>query len=107
MFQSVQAFDQMYSNALNVDGNGADNYAFNYGTGASPRRSWPTGWAWDRWATARAASTRSSFLTSWAVGDPAMVVDHPATDSCTPGGLCDDNKTSCDPDLPNPNQACR
>jgi hypothetical protein len=106
MFQSVQAFDQMYSNGLNVDGNGADNYAFNYGTGGIASEILANRLGVGPMGNCPSCKYEEFFLTSWAVGDPAMVVDHPATDSCTPGGLCDDNKTSCDPDLPNPNQAC-
>ncbi|HSS77442.1 MAG TPA: hypothetical protein VLV54_11935, partial [Thermoanaerobaculia bacterium] len=106
LYQAIQAFDQMYSNGLNVDGNGADNFAFNYGAGGIGSEILANRLGVGPMGNCPSCKYEEFFLTSWAVGDPAMVVDHPATDSCTPGGLCDDNKTACDPDLAKPNQAC-
>ncbi len=106
LFQSVQAFNQMYSTGLNVDGNGADNFAFNYGTGGIASEILANRLGVGPMGNCPSCKYEEFFLTSWAVGDPAMVVDHPATDSCTPSGLCDDNVTACDPDLTNPNVKC-
>jgi hypothetical protein len=106
LYQAVQAFDEMYANSLNVDGNGADNFAFNYGAGGIASEILANRLGVGPMGNCPSCKYEEFFLTSWAVGDPAMVVDHPATDSCTPSGLCDDNKTSCDPDLSNPNPAC-
>ena len=106
LFQAVQAFDEMYANSLNVDGNGADNFAFNYGTGGIASEILANRLGVGPMGNCPSCKYEEFFLTSWAVGDPAMVVDNPATDACTPSGLCDDQTTACDPDLPNPNPAC-
>jgi len=106
LFQAVQAFDQMYANGLNVDGNGSDNFAFNYGAGGIASEILANRLGVGPMGSCPSCKYEEFFLTSWAVGDPAMVVDHPATDSCVPTGICDDQKTACDPDLPNPNPAC-
>ena len=98
IFNAVQAFDQMYATGLNVDGNGADNYAFNYGTGGIASEILANRLGVGPMGSCPSCKYEEFFLTSWAVGDPAMVVDRPATDACTPVGLCDDHKTSCDPD---------
>jgi hypothetical protein len=102
LFQAVQAFDEMYANGLNVDGNGADNFAFNYGAGGIASEILANRLGVGPMGSCPSCKYEEFFLTSWAVGDPAMVVDNPATNSCKPVGLCDDRKTSCDPDLTNP-----
>src|ERR1700712_570663 len=102
LFQAVQAFDEMYANSLNVDGNGADNFAFNYGAGGIASEILANRLGVGPMGSCPSCKYEEFFLTSWAVGDPAMVVDNPATISCKPVGLCDDRKTPCDPDLTHP-----
>jgi hypothetical protein len=98
LFNAVQAFDQMYAAGLNFDGNGADNYAFNYGSGGIASEILANRLGVGPMGNCPSCKYEEFFLTSWAVGDPAMVVNRPATDACTPIGLCDNLKTACDPD---------
>ena len=97
IMQAVQAFDQLYNGAsLNFDGNGADNYAFNYGSGGIASEIVANRLGVGPMGNCTGCKYEEFFLTSWAVGDPAMVVDTPATDACTPQGTC--GTGSCDPD---------
>jgi len=96
--QAVQAFPDMYGASLNFDGNGADNYAFNYGSGGIGSEILANRLGVGPMGNCPSCKYEEFFLTSWAVGDPAMVVDTPSTDACTASGICGTGGPSCDPD---------
>src|SRR3954471_2404883 len=82
---AVQAFPQFESDDFNFTLHSVrDSFAINYGSGGAgaeilanrvgvgPARDCPE------------CKYEEFFLSSWAIGDPAMVVDKPANDPCTP-----------------------
>ena len=98
MFQAVQAFNSMYATSLNVDGNGADNFGFNYGMGGIASEILANRLGVGPMGNCPSCKYEEFFLTSWAVGDPAIVVDIPATQACKPTGRCIAGGATCDPD---------
>ncbi len=99
IMQAVQAFNQLYNGAaLNFDGNGADNYAFNYGSGGIASEIVANRLGVGPMGNCPTCKYEEFFLTSWVVGDPSMVVDTPANDACTAQGACSVGGASCNPD---------
>ena len=82
-FVTTQAFPPFSTPGPSIDNlmftlrGGRDFFAINYGIGGIGAEVWPTGSGSDRCTTAR-LQFEEFFLSSWAVGDPAMLVDIPA-----------------------------
>ena len=85
-FQAVQAFQALFNQvALNgVLNNGGDNFGINYGMGGIGAEILANRLGVGPEASCTSCKFEEFFLTSWAVGDPAMVVDKPAS-SCIDG----------------------
>ena len=103
-FQTVQAFPDVWNNGLTEAGQ--DEFGMNYGMAGigseiianrlntGPMKNCPS------------CKYEEFFLASWAVGDPAMVVDRPASTGCTAHGVCRDTKTSSNALLASPPKTC-
>ncbi|MFY9823881.1 MAG: hypothetical protein WAM82_21050 [Thermoanaerobaculia bacterium] len=78
MFSATQAFPNVYSQVLKSDGNGADFFGFNYGMGGIGSEILANRFGVGPEAGCTSCKYEEFFLASWAVGDPAMVVDKPA-----------------------------
>ncbi len=106
MFNIQQAFAAYYNiqddqgNNLTATGNGTgqDQFAINYGTGGIGSEVLANRLGVGPMANCPSCKFEEFFLTSWAVGDPAMVVDQPAGANCTAQGTCATGGASCNPD---------
>ncbi len=78
MFGATQAFPDVYTQVLNGNGTGADNFGFNYGMGGIGSEILANRFGVGPMAGCTSCKYEEFFLASWAVGDPAMVVDKPA-----------------------------
>ncbi|HEV8579333.1 MAG TPA: hypothetical protein VGX68_09650 [Thermoanaerobaculia bacterium] len=85
VFSATQAWKSVYGN-LNGNGTGADNFAFNYGAGGIGSEILANRFGTGPMGKCASCKYEEFFLTSWAVGDPAMVVDHAADEGCTASG---------------------
>ena len=99
-FQTAQAFPLLYTTKAvkKTFGPGGDFFGFNYGMGGIGSEILANRLGVGPMGDCPECKYEEFFLTSWAVGDPAMLVDNPATNSCpTPTtGLCLDNVTTCE-----------
>ena len=97
VFQANQPFSSLYNEVLNFDGDGADNFAFNYGMGGIGSEILANRLGVGPMGGCTGCKYEEFFLSSWAVGDPAMVVDLPATQSCDTTFTCSSSGADCDP----------
>jgi hypothetical protein len=95
MFNVQQAFPVYYKFATATgSGAGQDQFGINYGMGGIGSEILANRLGVGPMANCPTCKYEEFFLTSWAVGDPAMVVDIPATDQCKPALR---QKFKCDP----------
>lgn len=96
IFGGSQAFPKVYGKALNVDGTGQDQFGINYGLAGIGSEILANRFEVGPMADCTGCKYEEFFLSSWAVGDPAMVVDQAATENTTLAGFCSDDGASCD-----------
>jgi hypothetical protein len=96
---AVQAFPQFQQQPLKTTLHGVrDAFAFNYGTGGIGAEILANRLGVGPMANCTECKYEEFFLASWAVGDPAMVVDKPANAPCEIKNLRDPERYgSCDP----------
>ena len=75
----VQAFDDWYTNLKFTLSSVKDGFAINYGTGGIGSEIIANRLGYGPMKDCTECKYEEFFLTSWAVGDPAMIVDVPAT----------------------------
>ncbi|HYO14322.1 MAG TPA: copper oxidase [Thermoanaerobaculia bacterium] len=93
---AVQAFPQFEQDALaHTLHSGRDGFAINYGTGGVGAEVLANRLGVGPMWNCPECKYEEFFLTSWVVGDPAMVVDVPANSPCTVSQLRDG--TNCTP----------
>ncbi len=98
-FQVLQAFNSQYKGTPVVQA-AADNFGINYGMGGLSTPLLSNRFGIGPAGECAACKYEEFFLSSWALGDPAMPVDSPVAGQCIAQGTCSDG-TSCDPDKPN------
>jgi hypothetical protein len=104
-FNLQQAFADYY-NAAPSDGTvnptnggaGQDQFGINYGMAGIGSEVLANRLGVGPMANCPSCKFEEFFLTAWAVGDPAMLVDNPASGQCIAQGTCS-NGSSCDPDI--------
>ncbi len=97
---ATQAFANLYKSATVKTAltPGGDYFGINYGMGGIGSEILANRLGVGPMANCPTCKYEEFFLTSWTVGDPAMVVDKPATNQCsTTEGKCSDGVTSCNP----------
>jgi manganese oxidase len=95
VFSAVQAFPDFYDPTLGGTlGAGQDSFAINYGTGGIGAEILANRYGVGPEGGCADCKFEEFFLSSWAVGDPAMVVDVPANTACGPG-LSSSNPLDC------------
>jgi manganese oxidase len=99
MFNASQAFAEYYASNGTATGNGEgqDQFGINYGMGGIGSEVLANRIGVGPMANCPSCKFEEFFLTSWAVGDPAMVVDNPAGANCTATAVCSGTTTPCDP----------
>ncbi|HEV7506891.1 MAG TPA: hypothetical protein VGS07_18520 [Thermoanaerobaculia bacterium] len=81
MFGATQAFPNVYKDVVNGNGTGADNFGINYGMAGIGGEILANRFGVGPMAECTSCKYEEFFLASWAVGDPAMVVDKAAYNS--------------------------
>jgi len=98
---AVQAFPQFYDPVLqHTLHSGRDAFAINYGTGGIGAEVLANRLRVGPMYNCTECKYEEFFLSSWTVGDPAMVVDRPANAPCGPDNLTSPNNEGQDPNLP-------
>ncbi len=100
LFVATQPFPKVYTDVVNGNGTGADNFAFNYGTGGIANEILANRFGVGPMGKCTSCKYEEFFLASWAVGDPAMVVDKPAynANNCVWNSTTNTYKCSVTPD---------
>jgi len=97
---AVQAFPQFYDPVLqHTLHSGRDAFAINYGTGGIGAEVLANRFRVGPMYNCTECKYEEFFLSSWTVGDPAMVVDRPANSPCGPE-TASPNTLGQDPNLP-------
>lgn len=99
MFNAFQAFQAYYAanGTATSNGEGQDQFGINYGMAGIGSEVLANRLGVGPMANCPSCKFEEFFLTSWAVGDPAMVVDNPATHQCAAQGTCNVGGAACIP----------